>query len=48
MEEATIWMSKITSSEVKSWSDEKIAKLIEALDDAVMQTYDDILDDQES
>jgi hypothetical protein len=38
----TVWQSTITTEMVAGWSDDAIAQLMEALDDAVQQTYEQL------
>ena len=39
-----IWNSQVTASMVEGWSDEAVAELCQALDEAVEQAFGDIAD----
>jgi len=44
----TVWSSKVTPTMVKGWSDDAVADLVQALDEAVEQVFSDIADQYES
>jgi hypothetical protein len=44
MSNKTLWSSKVSASMVKGWSDDAVADLVQALNEAVEQTFGDIAD----
>ena len=39
-----VWSSEVTASMLKGWSDDAVAELCQALDEAVERTFGDIAD----
>ena len=44
MSKRTLWSSEVTASMVKGWSDDAVADLCQALDEAVERAFGDIAD----
>lgn len=44
MPKKIVWSSEVTASMVKGWSDDAVAELCQALDEAVERAFGDIAD----
>ena len=47
MAKKIVWSSEVTASMLKGWSDEAVAELCQALDEAVERVFGDIADEFE-
>jgi len=47
MAKKIVWSSELTASMVKGWSDDAVAELVQALDEAVERVIDDITSEYE-
>lgn len=45
MTKKIVWSSEVTASMLKGWSDEAVAELCQALDEAVERAFGDIADE---
>ena len=45
MAKKIVWSSEVTASMLKGWSDEAVAELCQALDEAVERAFGDIADE---
>lgn len=44
MPKKIVWNSEVTTSMVRGWSDDAVAELVQALDDAVERAFSDVAD----